>query len=281
MDLSAELLVQRSGTLSLLSASAEEVNRLVSSPECHTARVIRVIEADRELSAHLLDLVNSPLFDFPTTVNTVGRAVTILGPRDLGDLTVAAAAVDTFKRLVEQTDPEHRFWERALYGAVTARFLSEYRRDSHLERFFVAGLLHDIGSVVLHLAVPNLYAQSLKLARHQGVPRHQAEKRLIGIDHSDVGGALARGWGLSEDLTAAISHHHHPCTSPHPLEAAVIHVADHVAAEALGDPDHEAVERRVWDCIAVPPDVLQKRRAEIDARVAAIRHSLLPRIQAA
>lgn len=284
MDLNPELLVQRSGTLSLLSASAEEANRLIASPECNIAHVVRVIERDGALSARLLGLMNSPMFGFPASVTTIGRAVTILGPRDLGDLTIAAAVVNAYERLAGQTGSfTQRFWERALYGAVTARLLAELRREPHPDRFFVAGLLHDVGSMVLQLAIPNLYAQSIKLASHQQLPQHEAEKRLIGIDHSEVGGALARGWGLSDSLTAAIADHHDPSQSPYPLDASVAHVADHVADRALrGEPcTAQAIDRRVWDCIAVPPGRLGDHQAEIVDRVAAMRHALSAQIQAA
>lgn len=282
MDLSPELLVQRSGTLSLLSATAEEVGRLVAAPECNITRAVRVIEGDQELHCRLLELVNSPLFGFPTSVTTVDRAVTILGPRDLCDLIVAAAVINTFKRLSDQADPELGFWERALYGAVTARIVAQYRREAHLERFFVAGLLHDVGSIVLHLAVPNLYAQSTKLTRLQGLSPPEAEKRLIGVDHTDVGGALARGWGLRESLAAAIADHHAPLRSAYPLEASITHVADHVAHQAVDDQCGKSeVDRRVWDCIGVPPALLTHRQADIQSGVSALRDTLLPQIRAA
>ena len=282
MDLNPELLVQRSGTLSLLSATAEEVSRLVAAPECNITRAVRVIESDRELHYRLLVLVNSPLFGFPTSVTTVGRAITILGPRDLCDLIVAAAVINTFKRLSDQTDPNYRFWERALYGAVTARLVAEHRHEPHLERFFVAGLLHDVGSIVLHLAVPNLYAQSIKLAVLKGITRCEAEKRLIGVDHTDVGGALAHGWGLAENLSAAVADHHAPLTSRYPLEASITHVADYVADRAATDaPTDQQIDRQIWDCIAVPPSLLDERSADIKARVSALRDTLLPQIQAA
>ena len=282
MDLSPELLVQRSGTLSLLSATAEEVGRLVSAPECNITRAVRVIESDPELHRRLLELLNSPLYAFPTRVNNLGRAVTILGPRDLCDLIVAAAVVNTFKRLSDQTDPDLGFWERALYGAVTARLLAEQRREQHLECFFVAGLLHDVGSIVLHLAVPNLYAQSIRLAVARQMTLPEAEKRLIGVDHAEVGHALARGWGLSANLAAAIADHHTPLRSDYPLEACITHVADHVAHGAAGEgPLMQAVERRIWDHIAVPASVLAQRRDDISARVEALRDTLLPRFQAA
>lgn len=282
MDLSPELLVQRSGTLSLLSATAEEVSRLVAAPECNITRAVRVIESDHELHYRLLELVNSPLFSFPTSVSTIGRAVTILGPRDLCDLIVAAAVINTFKRLSDQTDPDYRFWERALYGAVTARMIAEHRHEQHLERFFVAGLLHDVGSIVLHLAVPNLYAQSIKLALLKSITRCEAEKRLIGVDHTDVGGALARGWGLAENLAAAVADHHAPLASRYPLESSITHIADYVAERAATDkPTDQRIDRRVWDCIAVPPSLLDEHGADIQARVDALRDTLLPQIQAA
>lgn len=282
MDLSPELLVQRSGTLPLLSVTAEQVGRLVNAPECNITRAVRVIEADRALHRRLLELINSPLFDFPTPITSIGRALTILGPRDLADLIVAAAAINTFKRLSDQTDPQLRFWERALYGAVSARLMAEYRHEIHLERFFVAGLLHDVGSIVLHLAVPRLYAESVKLAATQCIAPPDAERQLIGVDHTEVGYALARGWGLSDHLTAAIADHHSPLRSDYPLEACVTHVADHVAHQATATSDcGRAVERRIWDQIAVPAALLERRRDDIRDRVAALRDTLMPQFQAA
>lgn len=282
MELSPELLVQRSGTLVLLSATAEQVHRLGAVPECNITRAVRTIESDAALHQRLLALLNSPLFGFPATVTTVGRAVTILGPRDLCDLTVAAAVINTFKKLADRTEPQLRCWERALFGAVSARLIAEQRREQYLERFFVAGLLHDVGSVVLHLAIPNLHAQTVKLAQLRGIGLAAAENQLIGTNHAEVGAALARGWGLADHLAAAIGDHHQPLASRHPLEAAVTHVADRLAERALSETATvEPIDRKVWDTVAVAPSVLEKSRAEIHDRVAALQNCLQPQHQAA
>lgn len=282
MELSPELLVQRSGTLSLLSATAEQVHRLGAAPECNITLAVRAIESDSALHQRLLALLNSPLFEFPTPVTTIGRAVTILGPRDLCDLTVAAAVINTFKELSDQTDPGLRCWERALYGAVTARLVAEMRREHHLEQFFVAGLLHDVGNVVLHLAIPNLHAQTMKLAQLRGLDVPAAEKQLIGLDHAEVGAALARGWGLSDHLAAAIADHHRPLRSNYPLAACVTHIADRSAQEALDDPRPATpVARAIWDTVGVAATSLEKRRGDVQSRVEALQSTLQPRFQAA
>src|SRR5690606_35233625 len=123
-----------------------------------------------------------------------------------------------------------QFWEHSLYTGVVARVLARHHRAPNTERFFVSGLLHDIGSLVLYHQRPEQSRAALERAR-AGQPLHQAEQEIFGFDHSDVGAELMQAWNLPGPFIEAARHHHRPAQAGQfPLETALVHLADVIAA---------------------------------------------------
>ncbi len=133
------------------------------------------------------------------------------------------------------------FWAHSLYSAVVAKILARRIHAPNTERYFVMGLLHDIGSLVLYRQEPLLSRQALELAGRESLPLHVSEQQIFDFDHAEVGAELMRAWNLPDSFVATALHHHRPSGSELcALEAAIIHLADVISSMARGTARPEA-----------------------------------------
>jgi HD-like signal output (HDOD) protein len=210
------------------------LRRAIENPMATPASVATVISMDPGLAAYILRLANSPLYSPTTRVETISRAVSLIG---LGEIeTMAAGSV--LRRLTEQPPrPDlldlDDFWRHAVAVGMLARALAERVGERGGERFFVAGLLHDVGRLVLAVAEPDLAAMTLGRAGASRVSIDAAERLELGFDHASLAGRISEKWRLPEHLTIAVAGHHQPSQCPDSLLAAAVHAADFMA-NALG-----------------------------------------------
>lgn len=229
------------------------VNAMVDDPRCSAADIGQIISLDAGLTARLLKIANSSFYSFPSRIETVSRAITILGTRELRDLIMATTAVDVFSGLPNELVSMETFWRHSLRCAVIARTLAIHLREPNIERYFVAGLLHDIGYLIIYSQIPELGRQTLQHCAENSEIVYIVEQEIIGFDHASVGAELLRRWDLPPAQVEAVAFHHTPSLArQHPKEAAVIHVANYLANTMLAningdielaDLDPEALQR--------------------------------------
>ena len=189
----------------------------------------KIISKDSALCARLLKIVNSSFFGFSSKVETITHAVTVVGMVQLRDLALATAIISNFKGLPKNAVNMKSFWHHSISVGLAGRVIGIYLKESNPERFYVLGLLHDLGRLLLYLAVPEDMNRVLEINKEEGL-LHEAERQVLGWDHADAGGALLRKWNLPDSLVEGVQYHHNPSSAPQfPLEAAVTHVADIVA----------------------------------------------------
>jgi len=204
-----------------------QVNAMVDNPKYSAKDIGTVIEDDPGVSARLLKLVNSPFYGFPSRIDTISRAVTIIGTRELRDIVLATSVIRTFKGLPNDLVTMDDFWRHSILCGIAARLLAAYKGLNQAEHFFVAGLLHDLGSLIIYKKLPELAREVLLRTRHSNEVLYQVEQELLGFDHADVGLELVRAWKLPSTLIESVGYHHAPENAQdHPLEASVVHVAD-------------------------------------------------------
>ncbi len=217
------------------------VNDLVNDPNADIAQIGNVISQDPDLTARLLKLVNSSYYGFETPVDTVTRAIMMVGLRDLQSMVWASSAVETFNHISPTDANMAGFWRHSIFCAVTARILARECHVLHPERLFVAGLLHDIGRLLIFHKFPE-QAQIIFDKERVSVNRDLAdiEREVLGYDHAEIGQALGESWGLPEGLVYSIGNHHHPGTDErYRLESAILHIANVMAhALEMGDEDN-------------------------------------------
>jgi len=220
------------------------VNDLVNDPLSEVREIGQVISQDPDLTARLLRLVNSPYYGFESRIDTISRAVVLVGLRELQQLVWASSAVETFAALPAKKANMAAFWRHSVFTAVTARLLARECRGLHPERLFVAGLLHDFGQLLIMHKLPDA-ALAIIALKDKGVADHDAETQVLGYDHAAIARALFEAWGLPESLRSAIAAHHNPASSEKfPIEASLLCVADMVA-HALESGDEEGLVSRI------------------------------------
>lgn len=288
MTHSVESLVQDALELTSLPEVVVRAIDLINDPDSSAAAIGQVIGKDPALTARLLRIVNSPFYGFPSRIDTVSRAIAVVGTLELLDLILAASVTKAFRGIPPDLVSMDAFWDHSLYTGVVARVLAGRQRAPNIERYLIAGLLHDIGALIMYQQIPELTANMVRRARAELTPLHVVERDTLGFDHGEVGAALLRAWRLPGVLIEATQTHHAPLqTNAHPLrfETVIVHLADVIAC-AVHEPAVEVgrvppMESRAWDLLGLPVHNLEGIIAEADAQFAVARQAILPHPNAA
>lgn len=286
MDAKIQTLIDKTGNLASLPDIYFKISHLVNDPHSSAADIGHAIEQDAPLSARLLKIVNSPYYGFPSSIDTISRAITIIGTQDLRDLILATTAIGAFSKMDSELISMERFWRHNLYCAVTGRILAQHRHVKNTERLFVGGLLHDIGSLIMYQSIPILCNEALQRTRSQGTPLHIAEKEIIGFSHADVGAALIRKWNLPESLAEVVQYHHEPYLAmKHKEDVATIHIANYIAnsidEESNRSGNITPVDPRAWETTGLSLELLDTTLCDITDKFLEMQSLLLPESKAA
>jgi putative nucleotidyltransferase with HDIG domain len=220
-------LTERIIGLSALPTIVTQLIALVGDPRSSARQVARLISADQALTAKILRVANSAFYGFPRKIATVQLAIVVLGFNAVKNL---AISVTVLKRFSAGTDhrlfDRQRFWQHAIGCGVAARMLAK-RFGGRDGEAFVAGILHDIGKLILIEYAHDEFVDALELAEQDAVPIARAEEEVLGVTHAEVGGWLAERWNLPEPLAHSISAHHNPFALKEPDDLVLItHLAD-------------------------------------------------------
>lgn len=245
------------------------VNEAVNSPRSSVSEIARVISEDSGLTARLLMLVNSAYFSLPERVESIMQAISIVGTQQLRDLALATSVVRMFKGIPSDLIDMERFWKHSIGVGIAARTLATLRREANLERFFVAGILHDIGRLVMYMKIPDQSRTALQEAKRNAELLHVTEERVIGFDHASVGRALMQAWRLPVLQEEVVAFHHRPDLAVRfPMETAIVHVADIIAHSlGLGSSGETYVPRLhpvAWDRLELSVSVLAPAIEQVD-----------------
>jgi len=207
---------------------------VLDDPEFSMSDVADVISRDPGMTARLLRLVNSAFFGLTAKIETVTRATSLLGTQQVHDLVLATSVAETFDGMSSEVMEMHRFWRRSVHCGILSRLLANKCNVLDSERLFVAGLLRDIGHLIMYQTLPELSQKALMQAEKTGQPLFKAEQEIIGLDYARVGGALMRQWDLPRSLAQATEFHVEPGRAgENALETAIVHLAG-LICESLG-----------------------------------------------
>ena len=204
-------LIHGSIELSSLPEIYMRVSEVLDDPNSSSELIGSVVQVDPALSIRLLQIVNSAFYGFRQEVSTVAQAVTIIGRKELRNLVLGTALSGMFSRMSNDIFPMEEFWLHSVRTAVLAKLLSKYRaKDIENDPLFIAGLLHDIGRLVIAHRVPN---QAMIVQRQidlEDKPAHEIEMAIFGFDHAEVGAALLCLWELPDILVETTRFNHKP-----------------------------------------------------------------------
>ncbi len=235
-------LVHSVSTLVSLPEVYLKVSALINDPDTPLAAIGKVIEQDPGLSARLLKIVNSPFYGFTSKIDTITRALTVIGTNQLRDLVLATSATRSFKGLANDLVTMENFWAHSLLCGISAKHIGKAILPRAGESLFVSGLLHDVGQLVMFSRMQDSSRKVLEMVENANVSMEmsQAESKIMGFDHAKVGGELLKSWRLPANIQEAVEFHHQPEKAPnHPMEAAIVNIANVMAQLAeLRTTDH-------------------------------------------
>ncbi|MBI4694411.1 MAG: HDOD domain-containing protein [Gammaproteobacteria bacterium] len=189
-----------------------------------------LIMRDPNLTARILKLVNSAFYGLQSKVDTVSRAFSILGTKELARLVYAVSAVQTFSKIPAEVTNINTFWRHSVYTGMTAEALAKQIHILHPERLFVAGVMHDIGTLLINARFPEVATQIIPATDGNEALLYIDEQEWLGFDHASLGAMMVENWHLPASTCDAIRWHHDPQRAQvAPLEAAVLHVAEMLA----------------------------------------------------
>lgn len=278
---SAQEIVCQVDALATLPTVYHRIREQLESANGSLLEVSRLISADPALTAGVLRLVNSAYYGFGGKIDTIERAVPILGLQQVHDVVLAMTVSAIFKGI----QPEHmdvdRFWHGSMMCALAARSLARTAKHPGAERMFVIGLLSDIGHLVMYETVPQLADEAQSLSDESGEPLHLAERRVVGCDYAEVGAALMDGWKLPACFAEVIGAQILPrLAGKFTSDASVLHIARMIShADRYGESSDEAASRLdpvVWLDADLDPASFTSSREEAELSLAACISVFLP-----
>ncbi len=203
------------------------LKEIVAKDDVSAKDVAAVVNTDAGLSSRLLKLVNSPFYGFSASIDSVERAVALVGEKELSTLAIGISTISYFKDIPPELVDMKIFWKHSLACAVLCAILAAKVGNMATEQLFTAGLLHDVGRLVMFKKLPYSSVQSLIFARENFLPLVEAEKQVFGYDHTEVASLLMAAWQFPESLRTLVTYHHDPVAAGKwERAAAVVQLAD-------------------------------------------------------
>lgn len=258
------------------------VNEMLEDPRVKSVDIGQVISQDTGLTARLLKIVNSAFYGFPARIETVSRAVTVIGLRELRGLILAASAVEAFSKIPNDVLNMVKFWRHSVYCGVVAQLLAERCHVLHSERLFVAGLLHDIGKLILSHRLPTEMREVVARISSETRPDHEIERDIFGFDHADVGGELLKVWQMPKTLAQAVSHHHRPQEADEAImDVCLVHIANGMTMIAEQGVEVESqiepISEFAWQTTKLDPSIMDEVFQQAGDLFSKALESVLPR----
>lgn len=259
--MTVESIVDQTRTVYSLPLFYEKLNEAINHPRSSISDIVKIIIEDQGLSARILRLANSPMFGCYSNVDSITKSVTIIGTQQLRDLALASSVIKVFRGIPEDLLSMVSFWQHSISCGIVARNLASYLRENNVERFFVSGVLHDVGQLVMCTTIPEMVREIRNNSMALDKLYYHAEFDMLRFNHAEVGGALLQSWKIPASITETVACHHTPRRAKQfPLEAAVVHLADIIChAMEFGRSAEWCVPRideQAWERMNMPVSML-------------------------
>lgn len=196
-----------------LPVTVTKVVEIANNPATSPVDLNKVISLDPVLMAKVLKLINSAYYGVSTKVNSLVRAIIMLGINTVKNLALSSAVIDTFGKANQfrALDPQ-AFWRHSLGVGVTSKLIAKRRGidPSKLEEYFISGLLHGIGKIPLNNVFSEQYVEAMSIADRTKIPLYEAERQVFGFDHTFVGVRIGEEWKLGNAILDTIKYQVRP-----------------------------------------------------------------------
>jgi putative nucleotidyltransferase with HDIG domain len=230
----------------MISPVVNKLAEMARDLETAPRDIVKVIMIDPVLSGKVIKLVNSSFFGMKEKIQSLAQAVILLGVNTVKNMAMTTAVLDQFFVQSKQApiQPEE-FWKHCLATALVSKMIARQNQvpQSEEEAYFLAGLLHDLGKVVLVKSIPQIYAKCITESREQDVSLTFSERAHLGRTHNEVGAILAEKWRLDPAMQLVIANHHAEQGVPQEAMVRTVMVANNIVksfqAGDGGDPVYE------------------------------------------
>lgn len=240
------------------------VMRIMRDPNTPIKEIAQVAECDPAISMKILKLINSSFYGLARTIDSVQQAIVLLGANTLKNVVIS---ISIFKAMggkgEESLFDREAFWQHSIGCGLIARYIGNRLGMERDEQGFIAGVIHDIGKVVLDKYFHEELTSIIRLGRRNSIPFHQAEREVIGTTHAEIGAFLAANWKLPDNLVNVIAKHHQlDARCDHAVLTALVQLSDMLAHKykvgSGGDDLLPEIDPKVWQ-------ILNVRQSELDS----------------
>jgi putative nucleotidyltransferase with HDIG domain len=238
----ASTIVAQIESMPTIPTVAIRVMEVTANPGSSANDLMEIIGPDISLTTKILKIANSPFYGLTREISSLQHAVTVLGFKEIRNMVISTIAFESFKNFKQNDKFDiNKFWRHSFCCGLAAKIIAVDLKSTSNE-LFVAGLIHDIGKLVMYIAFP---VEFLKLVDMMSPLKlkytaFEAEKSVFEVTHDEVGMKLLKKWMFPESLITAVGFHHHPQDadkkSPFPI---IVHVADILAHVYEMQPEDE------------------------------------------
>ena len=258
--------VENISTIPTIPSVLKQLSTIIENPKISLNEISHFVSQDPALTTKILQMVNSALYGFPGRISSVNHAVMLLGLNVVKGLLLSVSVFEIMHKAMIGLR------EHSIGVAIASKVLARMKGLKEPEEVFVAGLLHDVGKVILTLSWPEEYDRTVKEAESSGIAIFDAERSRFSETHAAVAGWLAEKWHFPAKLCECIANHHRPQTSSlAPLETSIVHMADVlVKARGLGysgDRLVPDVNPKAWETLGLSEEDLREILKELEDSV--------------
>ena len=247
---------QREIVLPEIPSVVFELNEVIANPLSSADHIARVVNRSPSLTALLLKIVNSSFYGFPSKIDKVSHAVTLIGTREISGLALGISILSIFKNIPKEMIDMYSFLKHSLACGILSRILAAQKNFGQTEQLFVSGLLHDLGRLILYLYFTEESRNMLSRARHNNRLLYKEEHDYLGCDHAQVGKQLMDQWKLPLVLENNVLYHHNPSEAQQPIPAAIVHLSDiivnSIGIGSSGEKFVPPLDTAAWENLDLP-----------------------------
>ncbi|NDV23284.1 HDOD domain-containing protein [Desulfovibrio sp. JC022] len=233
-----------------------KIMEALNDPGSGSENLADIISKDSGLSAKLISLVNSPLYGFDLPVESLSRAVSLVGTNGVCQLALSVSVMEAFKGEHNTGFSMADFWKHSLACAVFCRILALQVPGVSQDKCFVVGMLHDVGQLIMLQQCPEKIDMAFELRMARGISYCEAESIIFGFDHCDLVGSLFKLWNIPPSITAGVVGHHGSRSGEFCIESAICSVADSMAVAMQYGTDSFGLVNTpypgAWDALGLP-----------------------------
>jgi HD-like signal output (HDOD) protein len=267
------LLENKINEIPTLPVVANKIIEILDNPRSSANDLEKIISMDQSLASKVLRLVNSAYYGFPRRITTVGQGVVILGFDAIKHLTLSVSVADIFRlkgnsRIFDRSS----LWKHSVGTGVCAKLLARKASLPLLEEAFIAGLLHDIGIVIIDYYFPEKFEEILEMMEKEHIPLVKAELRVLGFTHALVGKLVTQKWNFPALLAETIGYHNKPFQNDNYCATiTLVFAADALCRQTGegedGDITDRHLEMEAWSWLGLPWSERQAVLQELDGEI--------------